>query len=197
MGDPNSIRIVPGRAFRELPPSPKKVSRTCHAQGSGTGVWSTRRNIRDGVRLTWTTVPSSGSSRRRMGPGGNSVSAAQAKLRKNAKTKPARSENPSLMIYTRERSVACHAVGEALATPLVYLRSLAGLDVSRRPRSARLAEYRRVDEPCPDSAVHRPQPGCWVAGWAIRPIDDLFRRIEGGPLLEYLGSAELSFGIRQ
>lgn len=61
-----------------------------------------------------------------MGPGGNSVSAAQAKLSKTEKTRPARSENPSLMIYTRVRSDACYAVGEAPATPLVYLRSLAG-----------------------------------------------------------------------
>lgn len=42
-----------------------------------------------------------------MGPGGNSVSAAQAKLSNTEKTKPARPGNPSLMIYTREQSVAC------------------------------------------------------------------------------------------
>lgn len=36
--DANIVRIMPGMAFRELPPSPKKVVRTCHAQGSGTGV---------------------------------------------------------------------------------------------------------------------------------------------------------------
>lgn len=53
--------------------------------------------------------------------------------------------------------------------------------------SARVAQHRRVDKPCPDSAVHRPEPGCWVAGWAIRPIDDLFRRIGGETLPICLG----------
>lgn len=176
-------------AFRELPPSPKKVVRASRAQGSGTGVSSARRNIRDEVRLTWTTVRSGGSSRRRMGPGGNSVSAAQAKLSKTEKTKPARSENPSLMIYTRERSVACYAVGEAPATPFVYFRSLAGPSLDDE-KTVRMAQYCREDKPCPGSAVHRPEPGCWVAGWTIRPIDDLFRRIGGETLLKCLGWAE-------
>lgn len=59
-------------------------------------------------------------------------------------------------------------------------------------KSARMAQHRRVDKPCLDSVVHRPDPGCWVAGWTIRPIDDLFRRIGGETLLKYLGQAELS-----
>lgn len=105
MRDANIIGIVPGMAYRKLPPRPKKVVRASHAQGSDTGVWSARRNIRDEVRLTWTTVATGGSSRRRMGPGGNSVSAAQAKLSKTERTKPARSENPSLMIY--EEGMGC------------------------------------------------------------------------------------------
>lgn len=74
-----------------------------------------------------------------MGPGGNSVSATEAKLSKTEKSRPVLSENPSLMIYTRERSVACHAVGEAPATTLVYHRKpgWACLDDERSVRLVR------------------------------------------------------------
>lgn len=43
------------------------------------------------------------------------------------------------------------------------------------------------------STVHRPEPPRWVAGWTIRPIDDLFRRTEGGDLAKRpgFGGAEL------